>query len=813
MSDDTQMEIVRQLGSSQMVEQLVTIPRKFYDRFIANPPMIRELTKLCGTQIEILYQDFDRQYQTVSNCFTDCQTQPVQQTPQRQPKSRREYLLRIVGSQQHVSNACQEIFKILNYNVNGAEQMTLKLDVSFAVHSFIIGRDGKGSKTVMRATGTLVHFPDSNRNSKMKKSNQVSVSGSPEQVLKARRMLRDRLPISFMFLLEKADYIKVVGHCGGNEQKILAKLRKRFEALQNEYSMSISYQILSNGCIMVTVRGARNNFEGIREGLTRLMEILRPNRQLPPVSSGIEVSLHYLSFVLGRNDVKVRYLMALTNTQFQVITNREDRQYHIPTIRIYGQIDDVFKAWMHVLDLLPATTLVEMPRPSQEDIADLREVTQRVSSLNQMLEDYDITLNLKLNRDSRQWKIAVHGPEKYLTLLVDVYRALGRLDVNSIHFVQEAITKTGPPLRYHDAIRSLDKHRLLVETSQRSHHLPTHKSEPEIGDDFDTATISRSTYFTRHCPTSQPIYHYHGLNTGVTNQPKSIYADYRDQRILAEQSLAYGGYQIYDQTPRSAQSASSNYPSDASGLYDSLASLASLGSLASHPSLENVNAVEEVPESGFVTPMTFRDLPRVEAVSTTSIRTPSVNRSSFVSTSLATPASSQANYLSGFKGSGVAASTFPSTPKSLADLNETEGTAGRYGSVANFTSLGSCGSSENLGPAQANHGYGSISSSAIETPTCVQRPPANRNSQLPASSAATFGQSEFIRQKEVFSSFQLSPTVAMKDDEDDFIVRGPFGVLRRDDQQGSAARDYFAGDKWTVANYGSVMSVVGRRGI
>lgn len=51
--------------------------------------------------------------------------------------------------------------------------MTLKLDVSFAVHSFIIGRDGKGSKTVMRATGTLVHFPDSNRNSKMKKSNQV----------------------------------------------------------------------------------------------------------------------------------------------------------------------------------------------------------------------------------------------------------------------------------------------------------------------------------------------------------------------------------------------------------------------------------------------------------------------------------------------------------------------------------------------------------------------------------------------------------------------------------------------------------------
>ncbi|XP_022687455.1 uncharacterized protein LOC111259576 isoform X8 [Varroa jacobsoni] len=683
MSDDTQMEIVRQLGSSQMVEQLVTIPRKFYDRFIANPPMIRELTKLCGTQIEILYQDFDRQYQTVSNCFTDCQTQPVQQTPQRQPKSRREYLLRIVGSQQHVSNACQEIFKILNYNVNGAEQMTLKLDVSFAVHSFIIGRDGKGSKTVMRATGTLVHFPDSNRNSKMKKSNQ---------------------------------------------------------ALQNEYSMSISYQILSNGCIMVTVRGARNNFEGIREGLTRLMEILRPNRQLPPVSSGIEVSLHYLSFVLGRNDVKVRYLMALTNTQFQVITNREDRQYHIPTIRIYGQIDDVFKAWMHVLDLLPATTLVEMPRPSQEDIADLREVTQRVSSLNQMLEDYDITLNLKLNRDSRQWKIAVHGPEKYLTLLVDVYRALGRLDVNSIHFVQEAITKTGPPLRYHDAIRSLDKHRLLVETSQRSHHLPTHKSEPEIGDDFDTATISRSTYFTRHCPTSQPIYHYHGLNTGVTNQPKSIYADYRDQRILAEQSLAYGGYQIYDQTPRSAQSASSNYPSDASGLYDSLASLASLGSLASHPSLENVNAVEEVPESGFVTPMTFRDLPRVEAVSTTSIRTPSVNRSSFVSTSLATPASSQANYLSGFKGSGVAASTFPSTPKSLADLNETEGTAGRYGSVANFTSLGSCGSSENLGPAQANHGYGSISSSAIETPTCVQRPPANRNSQLPASSAATFGQ-------------------------------------------------------------------------
>lgn len=53
--------------------------------------------------------------------------------------------------------------------------MTLKIDVSFADHSYIIGRGGKGTKMVMGTTGTNVHFPDANRNPEAEKSNQVCV--------------------------------------------------------------------------------------------------------------------------------------------------------------------------------------------------------------------------------------------------------------------------------------------------------------------------------------------------------------------------------------------------------------------------------------------------------------------------------------------------------------------------------------------------------------------------------------------------------------------------------------------------------------
>lgn len=55
------------------------------------------------------------------------------------------------------------------------------------------------------------------------------MAGEPDSVLKARKRIRDMLPVSFVFVVDKADYVKVACQYDGNEGKILEKLKREFE--------------------------------------------------------------------------------------------------------------------------------------------------------------------------------------------------------------------------------------------------------------------------------------------------------------------------------------------------------------------------------------------------------------------------------------------------------------------------------------------------------------------------------------------------------------------------------------------------------
>lgn len=78
----------------------------------------------------------------------------------------------------------------------------------------------------------------------------------------------------------------------------------------------------------------------------------------------------------------------------------------------------------------------------------MRTIMTLMRKLNDMLYDYDISLLPKLNRDTHQWKIIVRGPEGFVDLLMDVYRALIKPDVNPLAAVREALKTAKPPIRY-----------------------------------------------------------------------------------------------------------------------------------------------------------------------------------------------------------------------------------------------------------------------------------------------------------------------------------------------------------------------------
>ncbi|XP_022706130.1 uncharacterized protein LOC111270251 isoform X2 [Varroa jacobsoni] len=268
----------------------------------------------------------------------------------------RQVIFRVSGTQEQVDIVREELNKCLQSGIPTESRVMLKMDVSFSDHSFIIGRMGRGSQSIMRATGCHVHFPDSNKNNHSEKSNQVSVTGPSAGVLAARQKIRERLPISLAFVVEQDDYRKVVDWSESSDGRTLdlkPSFKQGIEALQNEFSMTIIWLPMEEFCAVVTVRGRRTNFERIREGFRQLAAFLLPNKPTPIVHLGIEVSPQHLGFVLGTEETKAQALMHATNTRLTVGGFRSDTSHHIPTVRIFGEIDNVYHAWLSFMDSLP----------------------------------------------------------------------------------------------------------------------------------------------------------------------------------------------------------------------------------------------------------------------------------------------------------------------------------------------------------------------------------------------------------------------------------------------------------------------------
>lgn len=71
------------------------------------------------------------------------------------------------------------------------DRVIMKLDVAHTEHSHLIGKGGHCVKAMMLETQCHIHFPDSNRApNAVEKSNQVSVSGRPADVERARKRIR-----------------------------------------------------------------------------------------------------------------------------------------------------------------------------------------------------------------------------------------------------------------------------------------------------------------------------------------------------------------------------------------------------------------------------------------------------------------------------------------------------------------------------------------------------------------------------------------------------------------------------------------------
>ena len=93
--------------------------------------------------------------------------------------------VKVVGPPASVQRARELVLNDLDAKSN---RVTLKIDVPFAEHSHVIGKEGAHIRKVRDETKCHIHFPD-NRN-QPERSNQCSITGSVTDVETARRRIR-----------------------------------------------------------------------------------------------------------------------------------------------------------------------------------------------------------------------------------------------------------------------------------------------------------------------------------------------------------------------------------------------------------------------------------------------------------------------------------------------------------------------------------------------------------------------------------------------------------------------------------------------
>lgn len=117
--------------------------------------------------------------------------------------------VRVVGTPENVSIAAY----MVRAQLEPHNKITMKMDVSWTHHSHIIGKAGNTIQPVVRRTGVSIHFPDGNKNSEIRKSNQVSINSRGEELSgleEARASIRQLTPLIFTFTLSaNAKYISI----------------------------------------------------------------------------------------------------------------------------------------------------------------------------------------------------------------------------------------------------------------------------------------------------------------------------------------------------------------------------------------------------------------------------------------------------------------------------------------------------------------------------------------------------------------------------------------------------------------------------
>ncbi|KAK2824452.1 hypothetical protein Q5P01_021627 [Channa striata] len=320
-------------------------------------------------------------------------------------KSKKDPHIKVCGKRENVREAKDRIMSVLDTKSN---RVTLKMDVSHTEHSHVIGKGGNNIKRVMEETGCHIHFPDSNRNNQLEKSNQVSIAGQPGGVEAARVKIRELLPLVLSFelpaIMQSDPSSPTVQH------------------ISQTYNLTVSFKpptrlYRATG----VVRGSQNNANAVKRGTALLLEHLAGSlASTISVTTHLDIAPQHHLFMKGRNGSNIKH-----------ITQRTGAQIHFPdpnspqkksTVYIQGTIESVCLARQYLMGCLPLVLMFDI----KEDI----EVEPQC--ITALMEQMDVFISIKPKPKQPSKSVIVKSVERNAVNMYEARKFLLGLESNGV---------------------------------------------------------------------------------------------------------------------------------------------------------------------------------------------------------------------------------------------------------------------------------------------------------------------------------------------------------------------------------------------
>lgn len=327
-------------------------------------------------------------------------------------RNKKDPHVRVVGEPEAVRIAGA----MVRQELEPLSKVTMKLDVSWVHHSFIIGKGGITIQPIVKRTGVSIHFPDGNKNSEVSKSNQVSINSRGEDLSgleEARASIRELTPIVFTFTLSaRAQFINIT------DPSIL------MQHVQATYNVQADLRVTDDisPVIVGSVRG-NNEFDAARvkeATLCILQAYCDKLAKQMPVQMTLEISPQHHSFVLGKNNEVLKRIMQLTATKitFPDASDLSTPPLKRSTVLISGSVDNVYLARQNILGCLPLVLMFELMPDQDVDPNELR----------QIMQTWDVNIFLKNKKLDGRRLVVIKGAEKNADNIYEAWRLISKAE-------------------------------------------------------------------------------------------------------------------------------------------------------------------------------------------------------------------------------------------------------------------------------------------------------------------------------------------------------------------------------------------------